>query len=155
MRFSNRQDIEAPIEHVFRAVSDFDAFERQALRRGAEIQRQDTLGKLGVGSEWQMRFPFRGKVRDIEARIVHYDAPNGYRVETESGGIDGQVSVDLMALSPGRTRLQLAIDLKPRTLAARLLVQSLKFAKSSLSQRLSDRVWDYAQGIEEKYRGTV
>ncbi len=151
MKFSAKEDIEAPIEKVFAAVTDFDGFERQALRRGAEVMRQDAHGKPGLGSEWRMRFPFRGKERKVEARITHFDAPNGFQADTRSGGLDGTMTLELVALSPRRTRLQLSMDLKPRTLSARLLIQSLKFAKSNLSKRFSNRVWQFAQAIEEKY----
>lgn len=152
MRFTSREDIEAPIGHVFASISDFEGFERQALRRGAEVQRQDTLGRPGVGSEWQLRFPFRGKQRNVLARMTEFDAPNGFRADTESGGIEGQVRIDLVALSPARTRLQVAIELTPRSLSARLLIQSLKFAKSNLTKRFSNRIWQLAQDIEGKYR---
>jgi len=152
MRFSAREDIEAPIGHVFASVTDFDGFERQALRRGAEVQRQDTYGKPGIGSEWQLRFPFRGKDRNVHARMTEFEAPHGFQAETESGGIDGQVVLDLVALSPGRTRMQMSIDLTPRSLSARLLIQSLKFAKSNLTKRYSNRIWQLAQDIEGKYR---
>ena len=152
MRFSAREDIEAPIDHVFRAVTDFDGFERQALRRGADVQRQDTYGKPGVGSEWQLRFPFRGKDRNVTARMSEFEAPNGFRTQTNSGGIEGLVSLDLVALSPRRTRMQISIDLTPRTLSARLLVQSLKFAKSNLNKKFSNRIWQFAQDMEGKYR---
>ena len=155
MKFNSREDIEAPIDHVFGALSDFDGFERQALRRGAEVQRQDPYGKPGVGSEWQMRFSFRGKRREVAARMIEFDAPNGYRAETDSGGIDGLVSLDLVALSPRSTRMQISIDLKPRSLSARLLIQSLKFAKSNLTKRFSNRIWQMAQDIETKYRETA
>ncbi len=155
MKFSTREDIEVPIEKVFRAVSDFDGFERQALRRGADVSREDTFGKPGVGSEWEIRFPFRGRQRKVNARIVEFDGPNGYVAETDSGGIDGLVRVELVALSPRRTRLHFSIDLTPRTLSARLLVQSLKFAKSNLNKRFSTRVWQFAQDVETKHRATA
>ena len=48
MKFSTREDIEAPIEHVWAQISNFDAFERQALRRGAEIARSDSQGAPGL-----------------------------------------------------------------------------------------------------------
>ena len=152
MRFSTREDIEAPIERVFRAVTDFDGFERQALRRGAEVTRQDTMGKPGIGSEWHLRFKFRGKERELDAAVVKFDAPNGYVVNSRTGGLEGVVTLDLMALSAQRTRLQVAVDLKPQSLSARLLVQSLKFAKANLSKRFSNRVLRFAQDIEGKYR---
>ena len=151
MTFSTREDIEAPIDHVFRAVTDFDGFERQALRRGAEVQRNDTLGKPGVGSEWHLRFPFRGKQRNVFARITEMSSPNGYLAESEAGGLDGTVTLELMELSPRRTRMQIALNLKARTLAGRLLLQSLKFARNNLGKRFSNRVWQFAQDVESKY----
>jgi hypothetical protein len=152
MKFSTREDIEVSIDKVFRAVSDFDGFERQALRRGADVSRRDTLGKPGVGSEWSIKFPFRGKPRKVLARITQFDSPNGYVAETDSGGIDGLVTVELVSLSPRRTRMHFTLNLTPRTLSARLLVQSLKFAKSNLTKRFSTRVWQFAQDIEARHK---
>ena len=153
MKFSTREDIEAPIEHVFQAVTDFDGFERQALRRGAEVSRQDTHGRPGVGSEWKLRFAFRGKQRNVDARISQFEAPHGFLADTRSGGLEGKVSLELVALSPRRTRMQVVVDLAPKTLSARLLIQSLKFAKGNLNKRFSNRVWQFAQDIEGKYAG--
>jgi uncharacterized protein YndB with AHSA1/START domain len=150
MRFSTREDIEAPMEKVFAAVTDFDGFERQALRRGAEVTRQDTLGHTGVGSAWKFSFGYRGKPRTVEAKLVEFDAPNGFRADTSSGGMRGALAIDLLALSPNRTRLQVSIDLSATSLSSRLLLQSLKFAKANLSKRFSNRVWQFAQDIEKK-----
>ncbi|EKD59823.1 MAG: hypothetical protein ACD_54C01115G0002, partial [uncultured bacterium] len=43
MRFATKQDIEAPIADVFRLLSDFESWERAAMRRGAEVARTDKL----------------------------------------------------------------------------------------------------------------
>ena len=39
MKSSKREDIEAPIDYVYARVTDFQGFERQALRRAADLQR--------------------------------------------------------------------------------------------------------------------
>lgn len=155
MKFSTREDIEAPIDHVFAMVTDFDGFERQALRRGAEVQRVDAYGKPGIGSEWDMKFEFRGKMRSVNARMTQFEAPNGFAADTVSGGLSGKLTLELLSLSPRRTRMNVAIDLKPNTLSARLLIQSLKFAKGNVSRRFSNRVWQFAQDIEQKHTSTA
>jgi hypothetical protein len=59
--------------------------------------------------------------------------------------------VELVPLSPTRTRLMVETVLSPKTLAARLLVQSLKLAKSSLTQRYKSRIAALSEEIEESY----
>jgi uncharacterized protein YndB with AHSA1/START domain len=152
MKFSTREDIEAPIEAVFASITDFDGFERQALRRGAEVTRRDTLSVPNVGAEWQMRFTFRGKERDVNAKLTEFSPPNGFQAKTKSPSLDGVFMVELVALSPRRTRLQVSVDVAPTTLTGRLLVQSLKFAKTNVNKRFAKRVWQFAQDIESKHK---
>ena len=45
MRITARQDVEAPIAEVFAQATDHVGFERQALRRGADVRRTDRLGE--------------------------------------------------------------------------------------------------------------
>ncbi|WP_425051830.1 SRPBCC family protein [Psychromarinibacter sp. S121] len=150
MKFSTREDIEAPIEHVWASVTRFKRFERQLLRRGAEVVRADG-GRPGLGTEWNVRFQYRGKPRTVEAKITEFDRPHGMNLASQSGGVEGLVSVDLVALSPRRTRLQVGVELTATNLSARLLVQSLKFAKANLSKRFSDRIYEFAQDVEDGY----
>lgn len=155
MKFSTREDVEAPIDTVFAAVTDFPSFERQAMRRGAEVRRQDPQGQAGVGTEWDMKFDFRGKPRRLTAQIVEFETPDGFAAETESGGLDGYFTVDLIALSPTRTRMKVALDMTPSTLTARLLIQSLKFAKGKLDKRFAKRIRQFAGEVEVRTRAAV
>lgn len=152
MNLSAREDIEAPIEHVWSRISNFDGFERQALRRGAEVSRSDPQGAPGLGSEWDIKYTWRGKEREIDAKMAEFDPPNSLRLDIHSGGLDGFLNVELTALSPRRTRMQVSIEMAPRNLSGRLLVQSLKFARGTMEKKFKGRIRDYAKGVETSYR---
>lgn len=151
MQFSNREDIEAPAEFVFEQVTDFTVFERQALRRGADVRRKDATPGAGVGSSWDVTFKFRGKDRQISIEVTDFDAPNSYTLATRSGGVTGETVVELVPLSRSRTRLSVKTDLAAHGLTARLLLQSLKLAKANLNQRMATRIASYALDIQERY----
>ena len=154
MDFSTRYDVDAPIEFVWTQASNFTVLERQALRHGADVERKDTLATPGVGAEWDIRFQFRSKDREVNAKITTFDAPNRYTVISTSGSIDGVCVVDLVALSPKRTRLTVTLDLSAKSLGSRLMLQSLKMAKSGLNKRFEDRVASMASDIQDRYHAT-
>ena len=76
MKFSTKEDIEAPIEAVFEMLCDFESVERAAMRRGAEVQRSDTKTAIGVGMSWRGAFNLRGKRRQVDIEMVTFDKPN-------------------------------------------------------------------------------
>ena len=152
MQFSSKEDIEAPIDAVFREITDFQSFERSALRRGAEVQRTDNLAAPAVGMNWHARFMLRGRKREMDIDLVDYDPPNGIGLEARATAVLGRMRVDLVALSRGRTRLSVDLALEPRSISGRLMVQSLKLARANLSKRFRLRVADYAVDIEERFK---
>lgn len=152
MKFATKEDIECPIEHVFARAADFAGFERQALRRGANVRKTDSNERHGLGSGWDVNFKFRGKDRQLKAAITAWEPPNGYRITSTTSGIEAVVLVELVPLSRNRTRLSMSIELKPKTIGARIMVQSLKLARGTLQRRIELRVADFASDIVERYR---
>ncbi len=150
MKFSTKEDIEAPIEQVFAMVSNFEALERAALRRGAEVQRTDNLRKPDVGMSWTAEFMARGRKRKLSIEMVSYVTPSSMRFHSVAQGLETDLLIDLVALSRGRTRLGIDLDLKPKTISARLLVQSLKLARTNLNKKFHLRIADYARDLEER-----
>ncbi len=155
MQFSTKEDIEAPIETVFAEITDFQGFERSALRRGAEVHRIDDRVVPGVGMAWHIGFMMRGKRREIDMQVSNYDRPNGITLSSMSPAMGGAMVVDLVALSRGRTRMSIDITLEPKNLASRLLVQSLKLARGKLTKRFKLRVAEYAMDMEERSKRSV
>lgn len=152
MKFSTKEDIDAPIDAVFEMLCEFDNFERAAMRRGAEVRRVDTKTEPGIGMKWEAAFDMRGKRREIEVEMVTFDQPTEICLESMSPGLLGTVSFELLALSRSRTRIAASLEIKPKTLSARLLVQSLKLAKTSLTKKFKRRVAEYAKDMEERYQ---
>lgn len=151
MKLSTREDIEAPIGYVYKRVSDFAAFERRALRQGVEVScRSD--GTPQVGTKWDIAFSFRGRARKVIAELIKLDAEQAIEIESQSDGLTALTQVDLVALSATRTRVMVAFDMRAKTLTARLLLQSLKIAKTKMTKRFKARVLEYAETVEDDYR---
>jgi len=152
MNFTASEDVEVPIDVLFARVTDFPAFERSALRRGAEISRTDSRAELGVGMAWDIKFMLRGKRRQVQSQLVRCDPPNTLHFRSKSDGMTSLFKVELVALSRTRTRLNLDLELTPQSLSARLLVQSLKLARGNLRRRLAKRLAAFARETEEAHR---
>lgn len=154
MKFSAREDISAPIDQVFGALCDFEGFERQAMRRGIAVQRTDELKKVGVGMSWLVAFEMRGRKRDVAVELMRFESPNEMVFAGKSSGIDADFVIELIALSRSRTRMTVLFEVTPLNLSARLLVQSLKLAKTNLTKRFKLRIADYAKSLEERLQRT-
>lgn len=151
MQLTAREDIEAPLNRVFAALSDFDSVERQALRRGVDVQR--TSGPVtgpAEGLAWRAGFTFRGKKRTADITLTEYQPPEGMTFDSVTGGLNVQMVMDVVALSRTRTRISVTVELKPKTLSARLLVQSLKLAKGGMDRRFRDRMKVLARDLESR-----
>ncbi|RGP38200.1 SRPBCC family protein [Pseudotabrizicola alkalilacus] len=151
MQLSSRTDIEAPVEFVFAALSDFEAWERAAMRRGADVSRIDKLRAPGVGMGWHVIFRFRGKERTVDLRLTGLEPDAKLGFSGAGRMIEGDMSVELLSLSPKRTRLVLHSKVRPLTIAARLFLQSLKLAKGRVQGKLNKRLQDLATDLETRF----
>lgn len=150
MKFSAKEDIDVPIDQVFQMVTNFDAIERAALRRGAEVQRLDQMQKPGVGMRWKAAFRARGRMRELQIELTTYNPPQQVQFHSLAQGLETDLVIDLVEMSRNRTRLSMQLDLRPRSIPARLLVQSLKLARASLNEKFHKRLADYARDLETR-----
>ena len=155
MKLTSRQDIEAPVAFVFAALKDFDAWERSALRRGAEVARTDRLREVGPGLSWLVKFAYRGKERRLALRLISLEQPTTLGFSGTGASFDGGAGLDLMELAARRTRLSVTLDLRPRSIAARVILQSLRLARARLNRRFADRVHHLCAEIEARYRQSL
>ncbi|UZD90251.1 SRPBCC family protein [Cognatishimia activa] len=151
MEFTAREDVDVPIEDAFDLLSEYDVFERMAMRRGIEVQRHEPNAPIGVGTKWTVEFAWRGKDIPMRAEIIRFDRPDWIEIEAIMPGMDVTVSFELLALSKKRTRLHFKANSSAKTLPMRLLLQSLKLARSNIDKKLQERVKLQCRNLEERY----
>ncbi len=150
MELKAQEDIEAPAAQVFAGLCDFDAITTQALRRGVDVTRKDDLPAPAKGMTWQADFQMRGKTRSAEIKVTDLTAPERLCFLSTSGGLEIETRIEVVALAQTRSRVLWHSQITPRSLSARLLVQSLKLTKGSLQKRFRRRVAGVAREFETR-----
>jgi hypothetical protein len=146
MKFSTRKDLESPVEAVFDNLSNFAAFERAATRRGVEVVAS---GSGVLERAWQLRFPLRGKMRAVAVLLDRIERPGALGFAGESKSFDLRLDLTLFALSRTRTRIGVELDVRPRTLSGRLLLQSMRISKAGYARKFDAAVEGFALKLEQ------
>jgi uncharacterized protein YndB with AHSA1/START domain len=150
MKFSSREDIEAPIERVFAAMTDFQALETAALRRGVQLRRLDARAGTGPGMSWDIGFRYRGKMRALVGTVSAHEPPERLAFDASAQGYEVTMEFSLLALSRQRTRISTEMEVRPRSLPARLLLHSARLGRAALARRYSDRIRLIALELEDR-----
>jgi hypothetical protein len=152
MKVNARQDIEASAADVFQMLADFARWERDALRRGAGVQRTDRLEAPGVGTAWLVDFDWRGTARKVALTVTGFDPGAGLALSMDAGSLAGNALFDLVALSPRRTRLTLKTEITAKSMLGKVLMQTLRLGKKQIEERLQSRLASLAHICEERAR---
>lgn len=152
MKFSAKQDIDAPAAYVFAAFSDFDAWERAGLRQGVGVIRTDTLGGVTSGMTWQVTFSFRNKMRTVDIALDQLIKPQRLDFSATSPAMQASMVVEIAEMSALRSRIHVVSDVTPRTLTAKLFIQSLRLARAKADRKYAQRISDIAADITARYR---
>ncbi len=150
MKFSTRFDTEMTAAELFDVVGDFGRVERMLVGRGANVSRIDPARDPGTGVGWNIAFSWRGRERKLRLDVTRYDRPERMTIEGISEALDISINATVVALSRTRSRLVFEVELRPRNMKARLMLQTAKLAKPQLDRRFSRRVGE----ILQEMRGT-
>lgn len=153
MRFSSRQDIAASLDEIFAMLTEFDAIEKGARRRRIAVRRiapEPGGNKPGGRPAWDVGFRLHGGERRARLELAECDVHRGVCLRGEVEGIETVLRLDLIPLSRHLTRIAVTADLSPRTIPARLLVQSLRLVRGKLDRSFACKVEEYAALMEQR-----
>ena len=152
MKLTAKYDVDAPAGFVFEQLIDFDGWERAAMRRGADVMRSDKLLEIGPGATWDANFRYRAKDRAVTIRLDSLTPQSAVGLTAISRTVDGVVGMDLLVMGTGRTRLTVRLEVRPKTLAARIYVQSLRLARARVERSFAQRIAQFTAEVEDRYR---
>lgn len=152
MKFSSREDIEVPAEFLFSQLTDFAAFERSAIRRGADVRRTVSPGTvIGVGAGWDITFRWRGRGRHLKLIVSDIARPDSLQLTGDSETFAVTMKATVIALSPRRSRLMGELEVRPKGFKARVLLQSARLGKTALDRRYADGLRNFSHEVERRY----
>ncbi|MEM9794896.1 MAG: SRPBCC family protein [Pseudomonadota bacterium] len=150
MKFVATEEIAAPIDHVWRRVSDLEVFEDRFRKRVRGLSR-DPAGPIHVDTVWSGKATIMGKVRAVEVRLCEFNAPASLETVAGTEGMVVTIRADLEALGADRTRLIVTSEARARSLAARLLLQSVRLGRKGVAHRYKERIAQFSEAIESSY----
>ena len=155
MKLATKYDVEAPAGFVFAQLADFEGWERAAMRRGAEVMRTDTLRSVAPGLTWEAQFQYRGKERHTTIRLDTLTPTRHLALTATSKLLDGVMAIALLDLAAKRTRVEVRLEIKPKTIAARIYVQTLRLARARVERGFAQRIAQLAVEIEDRYKRSL
>lgn len=151
MKLTAKTDLEVPAAAVFATLIDHPSWEREAIRNGVEVERPAGSPMMGVGAEWRIRGHFRGKARQVLVRIEELTPEQRLALGLDSPSVEGTSRLEVMVLSPRRSRLRVELEVKPKTLAARLFINTMRLAKGRVQARFENRLGQLGARIKERF----
>lgn len=151
MKLTAKTDLEVPAAFVFATLTDNASWEREAIRNGVEVERPPGSPERGIGAAWRMRGQFRGKARKALIRIEDMAQDQRIDMSIDSPSIEGTARIEVMVLSPRRSRLRVDLEIKPKTLAARLFINTMRLAKGRVQGRFEKGLGQLGARIKDRY----
>lgn len=158
MRLAARTDLAADAATLYRALTDGAWLESEARRAGATVRRTAEAegaagGAIGPGTTWEIDVEVRGRRRHLVSRVVAAEPGRLLSAAGEMAALASLVEVRLTALSPRLTRMAVVLELQPRTLPARLMIQTLRLGRSRLQARFERRLASLGRRLCDHGRG--
>ncbi|MGN7869033.1 hypothetical protein [Paracoccus sp. 22332] len=143
MKFSSRIDTDRSSAELFDLIGDFSRSERALAARGAQVRRIDPSLEPGTGLGWVIRFHWRGGLRIVRMDVTRFDRPSHITLDGHSDQFDLAINLTVVALSRVKSRLLFETEIRPRTMRARLLLQTAKLGKAQLDRKYDQRIADF------------
>ncbi|MCV2874708.1 hypothetical protein OE810_00425 [Rhodobacteraceae bacterium XHP0102] len=155
MKFKATEDIDAPLELVFERFCDFRHIEDELTGRGAKLTREGGWVQPRKGASWSGEIKLRGRARPVSSQITSLIHEEALTIESQIGGMQSLYELRFQGINPQMSRVSATLELKPTTLSARLVIQSLKLARGRVLQRMTGYLVRRGNEVEAEFRASL
>ncbi|MGB0354344.1 MAG: hypothetical protein ACPGDA_10220 [Paracoccaceae bacterium] len=155
MKFKATEDIDASLELVFERFCDFTQIEADLTGRGAKLVREGGWLQPRKGTGWSSEIKLRGRARPVSSQITNFIHEEVMVIESQIGGMQTIYELRFQGINPQMSRVSAPLELKPTTLSARLVIQSLKLARGRVLQRMTGYLVRRGNEVEAEYRASL
>ena len=153
MKFSMQKDIELPADTAFKVLCDAEAYERQLLRRGVDIQRL-AEGESPSDLRWKIGLGRGDDAYKIDAHVEEYQPPESLILIAQSQGLTARVVLTISALSRRASRLNTKAEARAQGVSAKVKLAALRLTEPKLRDRLGALLDDLVGDIERRAGST-
>lgn len=136
MNLVTREEIDAPRETVWKALTRFDRFERQLRKRDIPIEKEIVDGD----PRWTVQPTIAGTARTVVVTLDELEPPERLHALATGSGLAGAMKVTLEALDEERTAMTVSVSLRGTSLAGKAIVGGLRVGQGKIEERFVNRV---------------
>ncbi len=133
MKIGGTKDFRRGRGKVFDSFADPARMDAVFGEQGANLRRE---GPGGPGTVWHLDVVSSGKERPVEITLVDMERPEVMRMRVASEMVGADVSFVFSDLPEGGCQVRADIDLAPRSLTARVAIQTLRLAKGKVENKI-------------------
>lgn len=133
MKIGASRDFKRARGKVFDSFADPAQMDKVFGEQGANLRRE---GPGGPGTVWHLDVVSGGKTRPMVITLVDMEKSEAMRMRVTSEMVDADVAFAFADLPERGCQVSAEIDLAPRTLTARVAIQTLRLAKGKVEQKI-------------------
>ena len=94
---------------------------------------------------------FPRQARKVLIRVEDLKPDHSLGLLIDSPSIEGNSRIEVTVLSPRRSRVRVDLEVKPKTLAARLFINTMRLAKGRVQARFEKGLVQLGARIRDRY----
>lgn len=150
MQFRHTQEINAPVDYVFKRATNFSRFENTPVKEGVSFKRRDRH-PVRIGTQWRVSVPIRGRVRRFNVELSEMVPPRTISYRSVSLSYQAALSLTFTPTSAESCRLDMILVAQSRSFSTSMVFNTIRLARKRINRRIRERMERLADRLEEDY----